>query len=51
MIEDPALFLPLGVGLFWLWVPRLVAAMVAVRVYDLVLYLRRHPSPPVGHRT
>ena len=51
MIEDPVLFLPLGVGILWLWIPRLVAAMVAVRVYDLVLHLRRHPSPPVRHHT
>lgn len=35
MIEDPALFLPLGVGAFWLWVPRLIAAVVAVRLLDL----------------
>lgn len=35
MIEDPALFLPLGVGALWLWVPRLIAAIVAVRLLDL----------------
>lgn len=35
MIEDPALFLPLGIGAFWLWVPRLIAAIVAVRLLDL----------------
>lgn len=52
MIEDPALFLPLGIGVFWLWVPRLVAAMVAVRVYDLFLWLRRrHAARPARHRT
>jgi len=30
MIEDPLLFLPLGVSPFWLWVPRLAAAVAAV---------------------
>ncbi len=35
MIEDPALFLSFGIGLFWLWIPRLVLAMVAVRLLAL----------------
>lgn len=29
MIEDPALFLPLGLPPFWLWVPRFIAAVLA----------------------
>ncbi|MBN2397733.1 MAG: iron transporter [Deltaproteobacteria bacterium] len=41
MIEDPALFLPFGIGLFWLWVPRLVLAMVAVRLLALWHGFRR----------
>lgn len=35
MIEDPAIFLALGLPPFWLWVPRLVAAILAVRVFSL----------------
>ena len=35
MIEDPVLFLPLGVGAFWLWVPRLIMALIAVRLLTL----------------
>ena len=35
MIEDPALFLPFGISLFWLWIPRLVLAMIAVRLLAL----------------
>ena len=35
MVEDPALFLPLGLSAFWLWVPRLITAIIAVRLYDL----------------
>ncbi len=45
MVEDPLLFLPLGIGLFWLYVPRLVAAMVAVRIYDGVEMLMRRRRP------
>jgi spore maturation protein SpmB len=44
MIEDPVLFLSLGVGAFWLWVPRLVMALVAVRLLTLWQNFR-HPSP------
>ncbi len=35
VIEDPVLFLPFGIGLFWLWIPRLVIAIVAVRLLTL----------------
>lgn len=35
MVEDPALFLPLGIGAFWLWVPRLITAILAVHLFDL----------------
>ncbi len=41
VIEDPALFLSCGLNPFWLWVPRLLAAVVAVRVFDLWQALRR----------
>jgi hypothetical protein len=44
MIEDPVLFLSLGVGAFWLWVPRLIMALVAVRLLTLWQNFR-HPSP------
>ena len=38
MIEDPLLFLPLGVNPFWLLVPRLVAAVAAV--YMLTIWFK-----------
>jgi hypothetical protein len=41
MIEDPALFLALGIGAFWLWIPRLVSAIVAVRLLDLWNWMAR----------
>jgi hypothetical protein len=45
MVEDPALFLPLGIHPFWLWIPRLVTAVVFANAYRLWLWLkgRRHP--------
>jgi hypothetical protein len=35
IIEDPSLFLALGPGAFWLWVPRLIMAIVAVHLLTL----------------
>lgn len=34
MVEDPALFLPLGLSAFWLWIPRLLTAILAVHLFD-----------------
>ncbi len=42
MIEDPALFLPLGLSAFWLWIPRLIAAILVAWLYSAALRLRRH---------
>jgi hypothetical protein len=41
MIEDPLLFLPLGVSPFWLWVPRLAAAVAAVFLIAVWFKFRR----------
>jgi len=35
IIEDPVLFLTLGLNAFWLWVPRLLAAVLAVHLFTL----------------
>ncbi len=40
MVEDPALFLALGLNPFWLWVPRLVMAIIAVQTYRAIIYLK-----------
>jgi hypothetical protein len=46
MIEDPLLFLPLGIGAFWLWIPRLVAAVAAVYFYNFLMKLKKtHRTP------
>ncbi|MBW2593034.1 MAG: iron transporter [Deltaproteobacteria bacterium] len=33
IVEDPVLFLPFGIHPFWLWVPRLLCAMLATWLY------------------
>jgi hypothetical protein len=34
MVEDPLLFVAIGVSAFWLYVPRLITAIVAVKLWD-----------------
>ncbi len=41
LIEDPALFLSLGLSAFWLWIPRLIMAMIAVRLLSLCHLARK----------
>lgn len=41
MIEDPSLFLPLGISPFWLWVPRLLVAVIAVRFLTMWQFLKK----------
>jgi hypothetical protein len=44
MVEDPALFMSLGLSPFWLYVPRLIMAIVTVRLMHLWFRLRKkHP--------
>ncbi|WDP90093.1 MAG: iron transporter [Desulfobacter sp.] len=50
MIEDPALFLPLGLPVFWLWVPRLAAAFAAAWLYWGFSLLRRYYAQRTGHK-
>lgn len=44
MLDDPMLFLALGINPFWLWIPRLIAAIIAVRIY-LFFYRRKLKYP------
>jgi hypothetical protein len=44
MIEDPVLFLSLGLGIFWMCVPRIVAAIIAVQLF---IIFRRIISLPI----
>jgi len=39
MVEDPMLFLPLGLPAFWLWVPRLVTAVCITWCLSLGIHL------------
>ncbi len=40
MVEDPALFLSLGLSAFWLWIPRFILAVIAVRLLDMYYKIR-----------
>ncbi len=50
MIEDPALFLPLGISVFWLWIPRLLAAMAVAWAYSGFSFARRRYAKRSGHK-
>ena len=41
MVEEPALWLALGLNGFWLWVPRLITAVAAVQIYGAVRYFKK----------
>lgn len=45
IIEDPPLFMALGVHPFWLYVPRLLMAVLIVRLVRLWQRFRRHVHP------
>jgi len=44
MVEDPALFLSLGLSAFWLWIPRLIMAVVAVHLFDLYYKIKLYKN-------
>lgn len=46
IVEDPALFLAAGIGLFWTVVPRFVASIAAVHLYRLCCRLRHRLRAP-----
>jgi hypothetical protein len=50
MIEDPALFLALGIPPFWLWIPRLIAAIAATYLFHILNFLRRLNAKRAGHK-
>jgi len=50
MVEDPALFLPLGLPIFWLWIPRLVAAVMVTWLYSVYSSARRVHAERAVHK-
>lgn len=40
LVEDPSLFLSLGLSPFWLWVPRLIVAIIAERLLTFWRFFR-----------
>ena len=45
MVEDPSLFLPLGIHPFWLWIPRLITAVAFTHAYRLWLWKKTRRQP------
>lgn len=50
MVEDPALFLPLGIPPFWLWIPRLVAAVLVTHLFSAISFARRVYAQRTVHK-
>ena len=50
MIEDPALFLSLGIAPLWLWAPRLVAAIIAIYMFHFATFVRRVNAQRTCHK-
>ncbi|MBF0412754.1 MAG: iron transporter [Desulfamplus sp.] len=50
IIEDPALFLPLGILPFWLWIPRLVAAILTIYLVHLINLVRKFHAQRTCHK-
>ena len=40
IVEDPTLFVILGLDAFWMWVPKITMSIIAVQAYRLYIYLR-----------
>lgn len=40
MVEDPVLFLAVGLNAFWMWVPKFIMAVAAVQTYRVIRYLK-----------
>jgi len=50
MIEDPVLFLPLGIPPFWLWIPRLIAAVAVTYLFSAFSFARRLYAKRACHK-
>jgi spore maturation protein SpmB len=46
MVEDPTLFLVLGLNGFWLWVPKFIMAALAVHTYRAIIIFRKNLRKP-----
>ena len=48
MVEDPTLFASLGISIFWLWIPRLLTAIIAVYLFDTLKKWSNRGNRPVS---
>lgn len=51
MVEDPTLFLSLGLNPFWLWIPRLITAIIATRLITFYRKRRERKYAPARKTT
>jgi len=51
MVEDPTLFLSLGLSAFWLWIPRLITAIVAVHLFFLWCRMKKRKPSGLLHES
>jgi len=50
MVEDPVLFIALGLNGFWLWIPKLVMAAIVIQVFRVFEYLWERIRDARGER-
>jgi hypothetical protein len=48
MVEDPTLFASLGLSVFWLWIPRMITAIIAVYVFNIWKKWSNRGNQPVS---
>jgi hypothetical protein len=46
MVEDPALFVVIGLNWFWVWIPKLLVAIAAVHAYRGFRYIKKKAFRP-----
>ncbi|MDI6726926.1 MAG: hypothetical protein QMD32_08155 [Smithellaceae bacterium] len=44
VVEDPLLFMALGINVFWVYIPRLLAAILAVRLVQLWYFFKKRAA-------
>jgi hypothetical protein len=48
MVEDPTLFASIGLSVFWLWIPRMITAIVAVYLFNIWRKCANRGNKPVA---
>jgi hypothetical protein len=51
MVEDPALYMALGINVFWLLIPKLLMAMIATQIYHAIEFMRARRKGTSGFKS